>query len=84
MEQNKDEIIARLLPLHLTDIPASFTIIGHIAHFNLREDFLPYKYLIGQVILEVSAPPPQHPKEITVGTIMSIVNKFFCLEKFGD
>ncbi|PLW22001.1 hypothetical protein PCANC_04343 [Puccinia coronata f. sp. avenae] len=47
-----DEIIARLLPLHLTDIPASFTIIGHIAHFNLREDFLPYKYLIGQVILE--------------------------------
>ncbi|POW04690.1 hypothetical protein PSTT_10178, partial [Puccinia striiformis] len=47
-----DEIIARLLPDQLIDIPASFTIIGHIAHFNLRDDFLPYKYLIGQVILE--------------------------------
>ncbi|KAI9622810.1 hypothetical protein KEM48_009743 [Puccinia striiformis f. sp. tritici PST-130] len=42
----------RLLPDQLIDIPASFTIIGHIAHFNLRDDFLPYKYLIGQVILE--------------------------------
>lgn len=26
--------------------------IGHIAHFNLRDEYLPYKYLIGQVILE--------------------------------
>jgi tRNA G37 N-methylase Trm5 len=48
-----DEIIERLLPDQLTDIPASFTMIGHIAHFNLRDEYLPYKYLIGQVILEV-------------------------------
>ncbi|KAA1076247.1 tRNA(m(1)G37)methyltransferase [Puccinia graminis f. sp. tritici] len=47
-----DEIIERLLPDQLTDIPASFTMIGHIAHFNLRDEYLPYKYLIGQVILE--------------------------------
>ncbi|KAA1138821.1 tRNA(m(1)G37)methyltransferase [Puccinia graminis f. sp. tritici] len=44
--------IRKLLPDQLTDIPASFTMIGHIAHFNLRDEYLPYKYLIGQVILE--------------------------------
>lgn len=26
-----------------------------LAHMNLREEYLPYKHLIGQVILEVSA-----------------------------
>ncbi len=26
--------------------------IGHIAHLNLREDWLPFKHIIGQVILD--------------------------------
>lgn len=32
--------------------PASFAQVGHIAHVNLREQFLPYKYLVGQVLLD--------------------------------
>lgn len=35
--------------------PTSFTQTGHIAHMNLREEYLPYKYLVGQVIMDVSA-----------------------------
>lgn len=54
----------------IEDIPSSFTLTGHIGkcllgvsygrylsmtgHINLREEWLPYKNLIGQVILDVS------------------------------
>ncbi|KAG0151679.1 hypothetical protein CROQUDRAFT_86295 [Cronartium quercuum f. sp. fusiforme G11] len=48
-----EEIIERLLPEELlSEVPSSFTIIGHIAHFNLRKEYLPYRHLIGQIILE--------------------------------
>jgi tRNA G37 N-methylase Trm5 len=36
------------------EIPSSYEIIGKIAHLNLREKFLPYKKIIGQIILDVS------------------------------
>lgn len=48
-----EEILESVLPEELHDeIPAGFTVIGHLAHLNLREKYLPYKYLIGQVILD--------------------------------
>jgi len=34
------------------EIPSSFEQAGHIAHMNLREDMMPYKYIIGQIILD--------------------------------
>jgi tRNA (guanine37-N1)-methyltransferase len=34
------------------EIPNSIEIIGNIAHLNLRENFLFYKYLIGKIILD--------------------------------
>ncbi|ERF68525.1 hypothetical protein EPUS_05664 [Endocarpon pusillum Z07020] len=34
------------------ETPAGFSLVGHVAHLNLREQYLPYKHLIGQVLLD--------------------------------
>lgn len=44
------QILRCLLPDELS--VSSFSIIGHIAHLNLHEETLPYKQVIGQVILD--------------------------------
>ena len=49
-----DQVLAKILPEGL-DIPSSFESVGHIAHLNLRDGHLPYKHIIGQVILEKNA-----------------------------
>jgi len=52
---SSDEILQALLPKELRPvIPSAFEQVGHIAHLNLRDELLPYKYLIGQVILDKS------------------------------
>ncbi|KAK7204020.1 Met-10+ like-protein-domain-containing protein [Myxozyma melibiosi] len=48
-----EEILSAVLPEDLLDeVPTGFSLTGHIAHMNLRSQYLPYKYLIGQVILD--------------------------------
>ncbi|CAG7853956.1 tRNA (guanine(37)-N1)-methyltransferase {ECO:0000255/HAMAP-Rule:MF_03152} {ECO:0000255/HAMAP-Rule:MF_03152}; AltName: Full=M1G-methyltransferase {ECO:0000255/HAMAP-Rule:MF_03152}; AltName: Full=tRNA [GM37] methyltransferase {ECO:0000255/HAMAP-Rule:MF_03152}; AltName: Full=tRNA methyltransferase 5 {ECO:0000255/HAMAP-Rule:MF_03152} [Serendipita indica DSM 11827] len=48
-----DEILRSSLPEDLLeDMPTAFTITGHLAHYNLRDEYLPYKHLIGQVTLD--------------------------------
>lgn len=47
-----DEVLRKILPESITEIPSSFEQVGHIAHLNLREEVLEYKYLIGNVILD--------------------------------
>ncbi|BFZ62066.1 tRNA(m(1)G37)methyltransferase [Saitoella coloradoensis] len=48
-----DDILSSVLPEDLLgETPGGYTAVGHIAHLNLREQYLPYKYLIGQVILD--------------------------------
>ena len=48
-----DDILRSILPESLLDdSPAGFTMVGHIAHMNLREEYLPYKHMIGQIILD--------------------------------
>lgn len=48
-----DDIMAAILPEDLVDeAPHGYTAIGHIAHLNLRDEYLPYKHVIGQVILD--------------------------------
>eukprot|EP00985_Skeletonema_marinoi_P030503 scaffold32342_cov75-Skeletonema_marinoi.AAC.1 len=42
--------------LLIEEIPSSFEVAGHVAHVNLREESLPYKYLIGKAILEKNKP----------------------------
>ncbi|CAG8573155.1 14280_t:CDS:10 [Acaulospora colombiana] len=54
-----DEILKAILPDGM-EAPSSFTQVGHIAHMNLRDEFLPWKDLIGQVILD------KNPKVTTV------------------
>ncbi|KAK9810055.1 hypothetical protein WJX72_004048 [[Myrmecia] bisecta] len=46
-----DYVLKRLLP-EGSEVPSSFETIGHIAHLNLRDELLPYKHVIGQVILD--------------------------------
>lgn len=46
-----EQVLAQLLPAGM-EIPSSFESVGHIAHLNLRDCHLPYKHVIGQVILD--------------------------------
>nr|CCA26377.1 unnamed protein product [Albugo laibachii Nc14] len=48
---NVEQVLAKLLPKQV-QVPSSFECVGHIAHLNLREAHLPFKHLIGQVILD--------------------------------
>lgn len=48
-----EQILRSVIPEEL-EIPSSFTQIGHIAHLNLKEQYFPWKKIIGQVILDVS------------------------------
>ncbi|KAJ1815379.1 tRNA(m(1)G37)methyltransferase [Coemansia sp. RSA 2598] len=57
-----DEILKAVLP-DSSEAPTSYEQIGHIAHMNLRDQYLEYKYLIGQVILDKSP------------TVSTVVNK---------
>ncbi|UZJ53253.1 hypothetical protein CBS101457_002573 [Exobasidium rhododendri] len=79
-----DEVLSSLLPIgELPEgTPTAFTTTGHIAHVNLRDEYAPYKYLIGQVILEKN-----NQIRTVVNKLDSIDNefRFFKMEKLaGD
>lgn len=64
------DIMKSILPLESQDeIPVGFAIVGHIAHLNLREQYLPYKNLIAEVIRD------KNP------TIRTVINK---IDNVGD
>ncbi|GCB62169.1 hypothetical protein scyTo_0004211 [Scyliorhinus torazame] len=46
-----EEILKAVLP-EGQDVTSGFSRVGHIVHMNLRHHQLPYKYLIGQVIMD--------------------------------
>ncbi len=41
-------ILRAVLPETVKEVPSGFEAIGHIAHFNLREEAMPFKSLIGE------------------------------------
>ena len=47
-----DEVLRRILPAEVKEIPSAFEQAGHLAHLNLRDEALPYKHLIAQVLLD--------------------------------
>ncbi len=47
----EDDIFRAVLPAD-KDGCSSYSRIGHIAHLNLKDHLLPYKLLIGQVLLD--------------------------------
>ncbi|KAK5213472.1 tRNA(m(1)G37)methyltransferase [Exophiala xenobiotica] len=59
------EAILPEIPDEEKETPAGFAQVGHVAHVNLRTPYLPYKCLIGQVLLD------KNP------TISTVINKTF-------
>ena len=65
-----DEILTRLLaPEGITEIPSSFETVGRLSHVNLRKELIPYKYVIGKVLLDKNQP-----------TIQTVVNKLSSID----
>lgn len=67
-----EEILRSVLPEEFLDeVPTGFTITGHVAHLNLRNEFKPYDSLIGQVILDKN-----NKIECVVDKVSSIATQF--------
>ncbi|KXX76995.1 hypothetical protein MMYC01_206983 [Madurella mycetomatis] len=50
---NYRDVMTSILPEELhEDIPSGFNIAGHVAHLNLRENYLPYKKLVAEILLD--------------------------------
>ncbi|PGG96318.1 tRNA (guanine(37)-N1)-methyltransferase [Blastomyces parvus] len=55
------DIVDSILPdKELEELPVGFTQVGHVAHFNLREQYLPYRFLLGEILID------KHPQARTV------------------
>ena len=47
------DIISAILPSDAqTEIPSGFSQVGHVAHLNLRETYLPYRHLIAEILMD--------------------------------
>lgn len=47
------DIISSLLPEdEQGEIPSGFSLVGHVAHLNLRDEYIKYKYLIAEILLD--------------------------------
>ncbi|KAJ5153405.1 tRNA (guanine(37)-N1)-methyltransferase [Penicillium canariense] len=44
------EIAHAILPEEMEEVPQGFTQVGHVLHLNLREHWLPYRYIIAEIL----------------------------------
>ena len=54
-----DQTLSQLLPIEYVskqEIPSAFETAGHLAHLNLPDHMIPYKYIIGKVIFDKNQP----------------------------
>jgi hypothetical protein len=76
-----EQVLRALIPTEVAaEVPSSFETAGHVAHLNLREEVLPWKRTIGQVILD------KNPRlKTVVNKTASIASEFrtFPLEVLG-
>lgn len=50
------DIISSILPEdEQGDIPSGFSLVGHVAHLNLRDEYLKYKHLIAEILIDKNA-----------------------------
>ncbi|TKA76009.1 hypothetical protein B0A55_06678 [Friedmanniomyces simplex] len=50
------DIISAILPEEAQDeIPSGFSQVGHVAHLNLRDEYLQYKKLIAEILMDKNA-----------------------------
>ncbi|GAQ87203.1 hypothetical protein KFL_003380080 [Klebsormidium nitens] len=63
-----DQVLKEVLPAG-AEVPSSFETIGHVAHVNLRDELLPYRRIIGEVLLEKNFP-----------RILTVLNKVGTIE----
>mmetsp|Transcript_20132 Transcript_20132/g.46469 ORF Transcript_20132/g.46469 Transcript_20132/m.46469 type:complete len:429 (-) Transcript_20132:218-1504(-) len=66
-----EQVLRQLLPEGM-EVPSAFEQVGHIAHVNLRAEHLPFKQMIGQVLLDKNSPRIR----TVVNKIDSISNEF--------
>lgn len=62
-----EQVLRRILPVK--EVPSAFEIIGHLAHINLRDELLPFKYMVGKALLDKNSP-----------RIKTVVNKLGTIE----
>ena len=55
-QQPLQRVLSKLLPEEAQPPPTGFEQIGHVVHLNLKANHLPYKELIGSVILDLLSP----------------------------
>ena len=65
-----EQALRRIIPAGM-EVPSAFEQCGHVAHVNLRAEHEPYKFLIGQVLLEKNTPRIRS----VVNKVESITNK---------
>jgi hypothetical protein len=75
-----DEVLRKVLPEEIIEIPSSFEQVGHIAHLNLRDEVLKYKHLIGtykHIYLNVSCPKFNEIKSFYITILLHFLQQIY-------